>query len=178
MKKAIFCVALGALLLVLYVSAEAQQAKKVPRIGYLAAGDPAGESARSEGIRLALRELGYIEDQTIAFAYRYAEGKVDRVPDLAAELVRSKVDIIIAVNFQGIQAAKNATKTIPIVMVNVGRDPVEGGLIESLARPGGNVTGIANLGIELAGSDWSYSKKLLPKSLVSPISTIQPIRAI
>src|SRR5215831_12496341 len=163
MKKAIFCVALGALLLVLYVSAEAQQPKKVPRLGYLSALDPARESARSEGIRLALRELGYIEDQTIAFAYRYAEGKVDRVPDLAAELVRSKVDIIIAVNFQGIQAAKNATKTIPIVMVNVGRDPVEGGLIESLARPGGNVTGIANLGLELGGKRLELLKEAVTK---------------
>src|SRR5215831_16317055 len=163
MKKAIFCVALGALLLVLYVSAEAQQAKKVPRIGYLSALDPARESARSEGIRLALRELGYIEDQTIAFAYRYAEGKVDRVPDLADELVRSKVDIILAVNFQGIQAAKNATKTIPIVMVNVGRDPVEAGLVESLARPGGNVTGISNLGVELGAKRLELLKEAVTK---------------
>jgi len=155
--------ALCALLFALCVFAEAQQAEKVSRIGYLAAGDPAGESARSEGIRLALRELGYIEGQTIAFAYRYAEGKVDRLPDLTDELVRSKVDIIIAVNFPGVQAAKNATKTIPIVMVNVGRDPVEGGLIESLARPGGNVTGIANLAIELGGKRLELLKEAVTK---------------
>src|SRR5215510_1585938 len=96
--------------------AQAQQLKKIPRIGYLSF-EPASDSARAEAIRLALRELGYIEGQNIAFAYRYAERKVDRLPDLADELVRSKVDIIIAVNFQGIRAVKNATKTIPIVMV-------------------------------------------------------------
>jgi len=141
----------------------AQQPGKVHRIGYLAASDAAGESARSEEIRLALRELNYIEGQNIAFAYRYAEGKVDRLPDLAADLVRSKVDIIIAVNFPGVQAAKNATKTTPIVMVNVGRDPVEGGLVESLAHPGGNVTGISNLGIELGGKRLELLKEAVTK---------------
>src|SRR5215831_10431812 len=141
----------------------AQQPGKVHRIGYLAASDAAGESARSEEIRLALRELNYIEGQNIAFEYRYAEGKVDRLPDLAAELVRSKVDIIIAVNFPGVQAAKNATKTTPIVMVNVGRDPVEGGLVESLAHPGGNVTGISNLGIELGGKRLELLKEAVTK---------------
>src|SRR5262245_54168706 len=150
------------MLLALTCVVEAQQAKKIPRIGYLSF-EPASDSARAEAIRLALRELGYIEGQNIAFAYRYAEGKVDRLPDLADELVRSKVDIIIAVNFQGIHAAKNATKTIPIVMVNVGRDPVEGGLIESLARPGGNVTGIANLGVELNGKRLELLKEAVPK---------------
>src|SRR5262249_57729170 len=106
----------------------AEEPGKVHGIGYLAARDAAGESARSEEIRLALRELNYIEGQNIAFAYRYAEGKVDRLPDLAADLVRSKVDIIIAVNFPGVQAAKNATKTTPIVIVNVGRDPLTASL--------------------------------------------------
>jgi putative ABC transport system substrate-binding protein len=143
--------------------AQAQQPKKVPRIGYLVVGDAADESARSGGIRLALRELGYIEGQNIAFAYRYAEGKLDRLPDLAAELVQSKVDIIMAINFPGVQAAKNATKTTPIVMVNVGRDPVEAGLVESLARPGGNVTGISNLGIELGGKRLELLKEAVPK---------------
>jgi putative ABC transport system substrate-binding protein len=150
-------------LLAVAVIAEAQQPKKVPRIGYLVGGDAAGESFRSEAIRVALRELNYIEGQTIAFAYRYAEGKVDRLPDLAAELVRSKVDIIIAVNFPGAQAAKNATKTIPIVMVNVGRDPVEAGLVESLARPGGNVTGISNLGVELGGKRLELLREAVTK---------------
>src|SRR5262245_37969467 len=126
--------------------ASAQQPKKVSRIGYLSAFKPAIESSRSEAIRLALRELGYIEGQNIAIEYRYAEGKNDRLPELAAELVRLKVDIILTSGGAGAtQAAKNATKTIPIVMTGGGLDPVEVGLVESLARPGGNVTGITNL---------------------------------
>ena len=104
-----------------------------------------------EGIRLALRELGYIEGQNIAIEYRYAEGKLDRAPELAAELVRLKVDIIVAAGGPTwVRPAKNATKTIPIVMVGLGADPVEAGLVESLARPGGNVTGITNLCRELS----------------------------
>src|SRR5262245_54764402 len=162
-KRKLVSFALCAIIFALCQSAEAQQPGKVHRIGYLAASDAAGESARSEEIRLALGELNYIEGQNIAFAYRYAEGKVDRLPDLAAELVRSKVDIIIAVNFPGVQAAKNATKTTPIVMVNVGRDPVEGGLVESLAHPGGNVTGISNLGIERGGKRLEVLKEAVIK---------------
>ena len=144
--------------------AEAQQPKKVPRIGYLSASDPASESARSEAIRLALRELGYIEGQNIAIEYRYAEGKLDRLPELAAELVRLKVDIIVvAGGDRPIRAAKNATKTIPIVMVGAGADPVEAGLVESLARPGGNVTGITNLSRELGGKRLELLKEAVPK---------------
>jgi putative ABC transport system substrate-binding protein len=144
--------------------AQAQQAKKVPRIGYLSALDPVRESAGSEAIRLALRELGYIEGQNIAFEYRYTEGKVDRVPELAGELVRLKVDIIVVSGGSRlIQAAKNATKTIPIVMTGGGGDPVELGLIESLARPGGNVTGITTLSRELAGKRLELLKEAVPK---------------
>src|SRR6266542_2480812 len=122
---------------------QAQQPKKVPRIGYLSNTDPANESTRSEAIRLALRERGHIEGQNIAIEYRYAEGKIDRYSELAAELVRLKVDVIVAAAGDSqILAAKNATKSIPIVMVGLGADPVEAGLIESLARPGGNVTGL------------------------------------
>ena len=114
MKKTIFCVALGVLLLVLYVSAEAQQPKKIPRIGYLAPFDSARESTRAEAIRLALRERGYIEGQNIATEYRYSEEKSDRYPELAAELVRLKVDIIVVSGGTPlILAAKNPTKTIP-----------------------------------------------------------------
>ncbi len=134
------------MLLALCHPAEAQQPKKVPRIGYLSSSDPATESTRAEAIRLALRELGYIEGQNIVIEYRYAEGKRDRAPELAAELVRLKVDIIVVAGGSAwIRAAKNATKTIPIVMVGTGSDPVEAGLVESLARPGGNVTGVTNL---------------------------------
>jgi putative tryptophan/tyrosine transport system substrate-binding protein len=129
---------------------EAQQAKKVPRIGYLSPLDPARESSRAEVIRRALRDLGYIEGQNIAIDYRYAEGKRDRFPELAAELVRLKVDMIVVTGGGPlIRAAKNATNTIPIVMTGSGPDPVEAGLVESLARPGGNVTGLTYLSTEL-----------------------------
>ena len=164
MKKKIFGLALGALLFALGGSANAQQPKKVPRIGYLSSFDPVGESARSEGIRLALRERGYIEGQNIAIEYRYAEGKIDRFPELAAELVRLKVDIIVVAGGTGmIRAAMNATKTIPIVMTGGGSDPVEAGLVESLARPGGNVTGITNLSRELGGKRLELLKEAVSK---------------
>ena len=155
---------LAALILACFRLADAQQPKKVPRIGYLSSLDPASESTRSEGIRLALRELGYIEGQNIATEYRYAEGKLDRVPELAAELVRLKVDIIVVAGGTGsIQAAKNATKTIPIVMTGGGVDPVEAGLVESLARPGGNVTGITILSRELGGKRLELLKEAVTK---------------
>ena len=116
-KRKLGSFALGVMLIALGFPAEAQQPKKVPRIGYLSSISPSSESARAEGIRLALRELGYIEGQNIAFEYRYAEGKRDRQPELAAELVRLNVDIIVVAGGDlPIQAARNATKTIPIVM--------------------------------------------------------------
>jgi len=146
------------------VVAQAQQPKKVPRIGYLSTQDPARESIRAEGIRLALRERSYIEGQNIAIEYRYGEGKTDRLPELAAELVRLKVDIIVAAGAEPtVRAAKNATKTIPIVMTGQGSDPVEAGLVESLARPGGNVTGLTNLGPELGGKRLELLKEAVPK---------------
>jgi putative ABC transport system substrate-binding protein len=144
--------------------AQAQQPKKVPRIGYLSNDDPALESSRSEGIRRALRERGHIEGQNIATEYRYAEGKNDRYPELAAELVRLNVDVIVVAGGEGlVRAAKNATKTIPIVMVGQGIDPVKAGLIESLARPGGNVTGFTNLSRELGGKRLELLKEAVPK---------------
>jgi putative ABC transport system substrate-binding protein len=117
-----------------------------------------------EAIRRALRELGYIEGQSIAIEYRYAEGKFDRAPELAAELVRLKVDIIVvAAGDIPIRAAKNATKTIPIVMTGQGSDPVKAGHVESLARPGGNVTGLTNLTRELGGKRLELLKEAVPK---------------
>ena len=152
------------MLLALPFPARAQQPKKVWRIRYLAANDPATESTRAEGIRLALRERGYIEGQNIATEYRYTEGKRDRFPELAAELVRLKVDIIFVAGGVGpIQVAKNATKTIPIVMVGQGSDPVEAGLIDSLARPGGNVTGLTLLNRELGGKRLELLKEAVTK---------------
>jgi putative ABC transport system substrate-binding protein len=152
------------MLFALCSSAEAQQPGKIPRIGYLSITDAATDSVRAEGIRLALREIGYIEGQTIAIEYRYAEGKNDRLPGLATELVRLKVDIIVAAAGDvTIQAAKNATKTIPIVMTGTGGDPVEAGFIESLARPGGNVTGITTLNRELGGKRLELLKEAVPE---------------
>jgi putative ABC transport system substrate-binding protein len=152
------------MLLAVGVTAQAQQPKKVSRLGYLSSFEPATESARAEGIRLALRERGHIEGQNITIEYRYAEGKRDRAPELAAELVRLKVDIILAAGGTGIiQAAKNATKTIPIVMTGGGSDPVEAGLVESLARPGGNVTGLTTLARELGGKRLELLKEAVPK---------------
>ena len=143
---------------------EAQQPKKVARLGYLSNTDAATDSARAERIRLALRELGYIEGQNIAIEYRYAEGKFDRLPELAAELVRLKVDIILVTGGgRVIRAAKNATKTIPIVMTGSGVDPVEADFVESLARPGGNVTGVTNLSTELGGKRLELLKEAVPK---------------
>jgi putative ABC transport system substrate-binding protein len=157
------CFALCALLLALCIPAEAQQ-PRVARIGYLSNGNPANESVRSEAIRLALRELGYTEGQNIAIEYRYAEGKRNRDLELAAELVRLKVDVIVvAGGASWVRAAKNATKTIPIVMVGSGDDPVEAGLVVSLARPGGNVTGITNLSPELAGKRLELLKESVAK---------------
>ena len=154
----------SAMLFALCVPAQAQQPKKIYRIGYLSGIDRATYSARFEAIRLALRELGYIEGQNIHFEQRNGEGKSDRLPELAAELVRLKVDIIvIAAGLPVVQAAKNATKTIPIVMAGRGIDPVVAGLVDSLARPGGNVTGITNLSRELGGKRLELLKEAVPK---------------
>jgi putative ABC transport system substrate-binding protein len=150
-------------LLVAEAVATAQQPKKVPRIGYLSQLDATRESTRAEGIRLALRELGHIEGQNIATEYRYTEGKRDRYPELAAELVRRKVDIILVAGEPAVHAAMNATKTIPIVLVGSGIDPVEAGHVESLARPGGNVTGITNLNRELDGKRLELLKEAVRK---------------
>src|SRR5262245_33833274 len=146
------------------IQAEAQQPKKVYRIGYLSVSDAATELARSEAIQLALQERGYIKGQNIAFEYRYMEGKRDRLPELAADLVRLKVDIIVAAGTDLlIRAAMNATKTIPIVMTGGGSHPVEAGYVESLASPGGNVTGLTNLSAELGGKRLELLKEAVPK---------------
>jgi putative tryptophan/tyrosine transport system substrate-binding protein len=163
-KAAVSSILVAVTLLAVAVIAEAQQPPKVHRIGYLSPRDAATEFTRAEAIRLALRQLGYIEGQNIAIEYRYAEGKVDRFSELAAELVRLKVDVIVAAGGgRLIGAAKNATKTIPIVMTGPGIDPVEAGFVESLARPGGNVTGITTLGRELGGKRLELLKEAVPK---------------
>ena len=164
MRRNFYGLTLCTMLFALSSSAAAQQPTKIPRIGYLSSFDPASDSNGTEAIRRALRELGDIEGQNIVFEYRYAEGKLDRFPELAAELVGLKVDIIVVLGGNGtVRAAKNATKTIPIVMAGIPGDPVEAGLVESLARPGGNVTGLSSVSRELAGKRLELLKEAVPK---------------
>jgi ABC-type uncharacterized transport system substrate-binding protein len=155
---------LATFLLINVSSVKAQQPKKVALIGYLSSVDPATESTRAEAIRAALRELGYLEGQNIAIEYRYGAEKRDRLPELAAELVRLKVDIIVIAGAgRWIRAVMNATKTILIVMTGGGADPVKAGYVESLARPGGNVTGFTSLSRDLAGKRLELFKEAVPK---------------
>jgi ABC-type uncharacterized transport system substrate-binding protein len=163
--KQLFSILLIVAVVVVGAIAQAQQEKKVPRIGYLSDNTPERESARSQAVGRTLRERGYIEGQNIAFEYRYMEGKRDRAPDLLAELVRLKVDIIVVAAGRGtIQAAKKATNTIPIVMAGEGIDPVKAGIVESLARPGGNVTGVTYLQGELGGKRLELLKEAVPQA--------------
>jgi len=168
MRKKFIFLALGPLLSALSVSAEAQQPKKIPRIGYIAArsGPEANEKAFLEG----LQALGYFEGQTIVIEWRYAQQKLDRLPELASELVRLKVDLIVTSGgYPTVQAAQKATTTIPIVMANV-NDAVELGLVASLAHPGGNTTGISSLTPELSGKMVELAKETIPKA--SQVATL------
>jgi putative ABC transport system substrate-binding protein len=142
--------------------AQAQQPPKVPRIGYLTGATPEGQAARIEAFRRGLRELGYVEGKNIVIEYRYAELKPDRLPALAAELVRLKVDVIVTGGSGLTRAAKNATNTIPIVMAQ-DTDPVANGFVASLARPGGNITGLSNLAPEIGGKQLELLKETIPK---------------
>jgi putative ABC transport system substrate-binding protein len=144
------------------VRVEAQQPKKVPRIGYLAAISLSALAARTEAFRQGLRELGYIEGKNIVIEWRSAEGKLDRLPALAAELVRLKVDVIVTAASPLTRAAKEATATIPIVMAQ-DSDPVGSGFVASLARPGGNITGLATLAPELSGKQLELLKETVPR---------------
>jgi ABC-type uncharacterized transport system substrate-binding protein len=145
------------------LAAEAQQAGKVARIGVLVATSAASASPRIEIFRKALREHGYVEGKNIAFEYRYAEGKLDRLPELAAELVGLKVDVIVTASASAVQVAKKATSTIPIVFYALA-DPVATGLVESLARPGQNITGLSIQGPELDGKRLELLKEAVPKT--------------
>jgi putative ABC transport system substrate-binding protein len=164
-QHSVLCVALCAMLFAFSTPVKAQQSKKAHRLGYLSSSDPATESTRAEPIRLALRELGFIVGQNIAIEYRYVGGRrnANRVSQLASELVRLKVDIIVvAGGVPVIRAAMNATKTIPIVMSGVGNDPVAAGLVQSLARPGGNLTGVTIRSRELGGKRLELLKEAVP----------------
>jgi len=164
MSKKIIGLALGALLFALSVLAQAQQAKKVPQVGILSSiSDPSSSPSLSVGaFRKGLRDLGYIEGKNILIEYRNAEGKLDRLPELAAELVRLKVDVIVTGITLAAQATKRLTTTIPIVLLGSG-DPVGTGLVASLARPGGNVTGLSGGGPELNGKRLELLKEAFPK---------------
>ncbi len=141
--------------------AEAQQPGKVPRIGYVSGGDDPKLRAAVKGFRQGLRDLGYIEGKTILVEYRYAEGKLDRIPGLVAELVQLKVDVLVSGTLPAILAAKQATKTIPIVMMTT-VDPVAAGLVDTLARPGGNITGLSLLTRDLSGKRLELLKEVVP----------------
>jgi putative tryptophan/tyrosine transport system substrate-binding protein len=155
--------AVGALLLKLCSSADAQEPKKMPRIGFLIAGSSATQATRIDAFRQGLRDLSYVEGKDIVIEYRYAEGKLERLPSLAAELIRLKLDLIIAAGSEATAAAKNATKEIPIVMTNSG-DVVRLGFVASLARPGGNITGIISNPSELPGKRLELLKETVPKA--------------
>jgi len=162
MKKKITVLTLCAMLFALCSSAHAQQPKKVPRIGYLSNTSPSADSARYEAFRQGLRELGYVAGKNVVIEYRYTEGKSDRLPALAAELVRLRVDVVVTGGGATTRAAKEATTTIPIVFAQDG-DPVASGFVASLARPGGNITGLSNFAPELNGKRLELLKEIVPK---------------
>src|SRR5215472_8035925 len=162
MKKKISRLALCALLFALCTSAAAQQTKKVPRIGYLTADSLSASSTRTEALRQGLRELGYIEGKNIVIEWRSADGKLDRLPALAAELVRLKVDVIVTGGSASTRPANEATSTIPIVMTN-DPDPVGDGFVASLAHPGGNITGLSTFAPELSGKRLEILREVVPK---------------
>ncbi|TMA83684.1 MAG: ABC transporter substrate-binding protein [Deltaproteobacteria bacterium] len=162
MSRKIFVWLLATVLLTTAPPAEAQQPTKIPRIGYLSGVSLSSISDRTEAFRQGLRELTYVEGKNIAIEYRYAEGKLDRLRALAAELVRLKVDIIVTPGSVPTRAAKEATATIPIVMTQ-DNDPVGNGFVASLARPGGNITGLSTLAPELSGKRLEPLKEIIPR---------------
>ena len=161
-RAAVSSILVVVVLLNVAVITEAQQPKKVPRIGYLASADAATESTRTEAFRHGLRDLGYVENKNIVIDWRYADGKLDRLPALAEELVHLKVDVIVTAGPAATRPAKEATSTIPIVMA-FDNDPVGSGFVASLARPGGNITGLSALAPELTGKRLELLKEIVPK---------------
>src|SRR5262245_19955320 len=162
MKKKITFLTLGTMLLALCSVAEPQQATKVPWIGYLVAGSLSTNPARTEAFRQGLRELGYAEGKNIVVEWRSAEGKLESLPALLADIVRLKVEVIVSGGPESTRVAKEATATIPIVMTQVG-DPVANGYVVSLARPGGNITGLSTLAPEIGGKRLELLKETIPK---------------
>jgi putative tryptophan/tyrosine transport system substrate-binding protein len=180
MSKRNFVFALGAIFLTLSFPVEAQQPAKVYRIGFLSARSSSSDSPRTEVFRQGLRELGYVEGKNIIIEYRYAEGKSEILPDLAAELVRLNVDVILALGVPPTRASKQITTTIPIVMAG-GSDPVRTGLVASFSRPGGNITGVSDLNVDLVTKRLELLKEVGPKTshvavLLNPANSTNPIQ--
>jgi ABC-type uncharacterized transport system substrate-binding protein len=163
MKNNIFCAALCAMLLARCISSEAQQATKVYRLGYLSNAAEIRREPQEEIFRQTLRKLGYVEGKNLGIEWRFSKGKLELLPQLAAELVGFNLDCIIAAGVAPTRAVRQATSTIPIVMANADDDPIRQGLVVSLARPGGNVTGFTNIGSELAGKRLELLKETLPR---------------
>ena len=162
MKKATALSILIAIVVLAFgLIAEAQQPKKVPRIGYLSGSPPSAIAEHNEAFRQGLRELGYMEGKNIVIEWRSAEGKRDRLPALATELVHLKVNVIVTAGPLVTRAAKEATVTIPIVMAQ-DPDPVGNGFVASLARPGGNITGLSRIAPELSGKQMELVKEIVP----------------
>jgi ABC-type uncharacterized transport system substrate-binding protein len=166
--KSAFCFTIAAVLFALCASASAQQARKIYRIGMLVSGSVATHGHRIDAFRQGLRELGYVEGKNIVIEYRYAEGKRERFADLAAEMVRLKPDVIYVASTGFIQAVKKTTSTIPIV--STGGDLVGDGIVSSLARPGGNITGSTNISPDLSGKRLELLKEAVPS--VSRVATL------
>src|SRR5262245_35631181 len=162
MKSKIIVFTLCAMLFAVCASAQAQQPKKVPRIGYLTTAARLADAPRVEALRQGLRDLGYLEGKNINIEYRYAEGKLERVPELAEELVRLKVDILVVSGIATAEPARRVTTTIPIVVAGAG-NPIGSGLVASLARPGGNVTGLYQFSPELLGKRLELLNEVTPK---------------
>jgi len=161
-QKWLGIVAIGGTFAMCGAVAQAQQSAKVGKIGYLSPASASGAARGTEVLRLELRALGYIEGKNVAFEYRYADNKFDRLPALADELVRLKVDVLVASSTPAALVAKNSTRTIPIGFLNVS-DPVAEGLVDTLARPGGNITGVTTIAAVLAGKRLELLKETVPK---------------
>src|SRR5262245_47156230 len=157
-----FCLALVALLMTLSFAADAQQPGKVYRVGYLSA--RLGIDSMAEGFRQGLRDRGYVEGQNLVIEWRFAKGRNDLFPELAAELVRLRLDCILAVGIAAIRSVKQLTDTIPIVMGTIDADPVELGFVASLARPGGNITGLTGIAYDIAGKRLELLKETIPRA--------------
>jgi putative tryptophan/tyrosine transport system substrate-binding protein len=178
-QKKITALTLCAMLFALCGSVDAQQPGKVPRVGILSAQSSSVASSRVEAFRKGLIELGYTEGKNIAIEHRYADGRLERLPDLAAEVIRLKVDVILALGTPSARAAKQATTTIPIVMT--GGDPVRAGIVASLARPGGNVTGLSDSTVDVSTKRLELLKEIVPKLtrvaiLWNPLNPTNPLQ--